>query len=227
MRRLCRILRVSFLCAWILCLLASTFVWVRSYYYANSASFTSQRGDFLWMETLPGQLFLRWGDMSVHGMTPLRWKTGFSNCFVRLVNPSPLTDFRFFPFPNERYSDVFLIIRHDYSATAEWTLCRALDDMFPKRSPRGGCGFSFLAQTPMTSKRPTTAQLSWLFGKNDYLAVGAPFWFIELLFILPLAIWGVRWWRSRKRFAAGHCQKCGYDLRATPERCPECGQTTD
>jgi hypothetical protein len=50
-----------------------------------------------------------------------------------------------------------------------------------------------------------------------------PFWALAVATALtPLARVGSRWRRTR-RCRAGRCPACGYDLRATPERCPECG----
>lgn len=33
--------------------------------------------------------------------------------------------------------------------------------------------------------------------------------------------------RRRQRIAAGHCVRCGYDLRASSGRCPECGKVVE
>jgi hypothetical protein len=49
-----------------------------------------------------------------------------------------------------------------------------------------------------------------------------PMWFLLLISVtLPLT-WLYVGMRRRNRLCAGACQFCGYDLRATPDRCPEC-----
>ena len=58
-----------------------------------------------------------------------------------------------------------------------------------------------------------------------YYDVAAPFWGIALLLAAPSIVWLIRnpGRRRRRRKAMNLCAGCGYDLRATPERCPECG----
>ena len=51
-------------------------------------------------------------------------------------------------------------------------------------------------------------------------ALVVPYWFLALLFAILPVVWFRRW---RHRIPPGHCHKCGYDLRASEERCPECG----
>jgi hypothetical protein len=55
--------------------------------------------------------------------------------------------------------------------------------------------------------------------------LACPYWFIMLLTaILPAArLVARRRWARRSRMRPGLCRNCGYDCRATPDRCPECG----
>ena len=49
---------------------------------------------------------------------------------------------------------------------------------------------------------------------------------IVLALLLIPAIWLSAWHRRRSSRSHGLCAKCGYDLRVTPDRCPEFGTTT-
>lgn len=64
-------------------------------------------------------------------------------------------------------------------------------------------------------------------GNPRFWSVRIPFWSLAGV-ALPLpAARGLRRWRRRRRRAEGCCRACGYDLRATPHRCPECGTAAD
>jgi hypothetical protein len=55
-----------------------------------------------------------------------------------------------------------------------------------------------------------------------YWTVSMPWYYpLPLLLIFPLG-WIVQRLRNRKP-PSGFCKNCGYDLRATPGRCPKCG----
>jgi hypothetical protein len=61
---------------------------------------------------------------------------------------------------------------------------------------------------------------------EEVWAVMAPHWSLAALSGVLPALGLLRWVRRRRkvmREKAGRCPACGYDLRATPERCPECG----
>lgn len=79
-----------------------------------------------------------------------------------------------------------------------------------------------------------TGARKWGFGYDDkangsgmvYWTVWLPHWLIVLsTAALPVA-WALsqaKATKMRRRLKQGLCLNCGYDLRGTPERCPECG----
>ena len=63
-------------------------------------------------------------------------------------------------------------------------------------------------------------------GPEDFptaTAVCIPYWSIGLLAGIAPFVSLTRLRRRRNRVRNRHCPICDYDLRATPERCPECG----
>lgn len=66
-------------------------------------------------------------------------------------------------------------------------------------------------------------RLSALGAVHTIVYVQLPCWMVAVPGACVLPWWVITLYRRRKRVQAGRCRQCGYDLRATPERCPECG----
>ena len=74
-----------------------------------------------------------------------------------------------------------------------------------------------------------------VWNESEFLPPGSPRFFYfsiagQLVATVAGFLMGVPLMRRRRcaeRRAAGLCPACGYDLRATPGRCPECGGGSD
>jgi hypothetical protein len=55
------------------------------------------------------------------------------------------------------------------------------------------------------------------------LRIGIPFWLPLLFTIVPPLWWLLGKMQKLHRRRDGLCRECGYDLRASSDRCPECG----
>lgn len=70
-----------------------------------------------------------------------------------------------------------------------------------------------------------SAAFSWStnqWRRWQYLGLTVPYWAIIVLSGILPAMWIVLKMREPK-IEGNFCASCGYDLRATPQRCPECG----
>lgn len=57
----------------------------------------------------------------------------------------------------------------------------------------------------------------------DEYKVVMPYWALVMSTLLLPGLWTWRRIVRGQRVPKNHCQSCGYDLRASAERCPECG----
>jgi hypothetical protein len=61
----------------------------------------------------------------------------------------------------------------------------------------------------------------------EYRMLILPHWFVLALAAVTGSIMPLRVARRRRFSRRGLCPRCGYDLRATPDRCPECGDVVE
>jgi len=110
---------------------------------------------------------------------------------------------------------------HDRRDATQYPL---YDSTLPSHSTLEVRRYSALGFEVVPEMKATSPRRSGAFALQRTLTL--PLYFPTLLFALLPAHYVLRVRRRRRiagRRARGCCVECGYDLQATPDRCPECG----
>ncbi len=92
-----------------------------------------------------------------------------------------------------------------------------------------GLRIHYTSATPQPLRNGTDRHLCGFWFQSMDTALGRttvvvlPAWFLLLLTGLYPIVWIRNLLIALRQPNAGCCSNCGYDLRATPDRCPECG----
>lgn len=95
----------------------------------------------------------------------------------------------------------------------EWVVYRSPTHDIRVLSNHGGLGLQRIDPPGRDGRRV---------GYPSILSVPYPV-VVLLLLVVPAIRISARHLVASNRRRAGKCEDCGYDLQATPERCPECG----
>ena len=101
----------------------------------------------------------------------------------------------------------------------EWPVTAVATGREPLVESRGALGLFYLHRRLPPRPSNVTASFPNLVTVN----LVSP---LLLFSALPAVVYTrrfYRWYRARDLIAQGRCVQCGYDLRASKDRCPECG----
>jgi hypothetical protein len=144
-----------------------------------------------------------WGPWSVRASYTSWWEISFN-----ILHDLPA--------PNVGPRMVFVNRRLEYTPEA-----LAWEEKLPYDEFHGGSGFDY----DRVSNFEINANRNMVLRGNEYI-MRMPAW-AALLMWLPLALPVLKWWNRMRKVREGLCPNCGYDLRATPSRCPECGKVAE
>lgn len=194
-----RRLRRKFL-AFALMSVAVILLWLRSYWAGDCARWMSERGT-LYVADAPRGAIVLCRITGGHRALP--------NPFpgLRYLDPPPRDLDRHPAYDLEQWATPDIVTGHE-------------EELSFVRNRATFAGFGWQTMGMAKIRAHTTPQKD----TNAWFIL-VPYWFLALATLVPTMLYARRLAIHIHRSACERCLECGYDLRASPRRCPECGAT--